>query len=515
MGFPALSDQSRQNFDSIQVIVGNSSLVGVTSDFDTPGVLFSQTSFEIVGAAQPGTCSIMVRDPHQVLSFTSGDLIQLVIDGENVWRGLLLRKSMGFFTMAGDGLSPSETKVRSWLLQGVDLNIVLDKLYVYNRVNPALQAHGNKPWPPGTMDRSIILDVWKNDCDVDKLPFKINAVSKISEVGQAIFGSQQDGGGIIPFGPGGTLRGFMEQIGESVFRSTPGAVIFYIDGDGFLVYRGQDSDIAPFSVSDNGSMDVACSGLEITEDISTIKNDVLVFANTLNPDVTAKVKPFLNFTHGFNQPSINAHGRWQYAEIDPYWSQAWLNARSSKLLTQEGTPAQKATFTVYRPGLYPGQIMTVASDAFGIVEDLPVRQIELTFPAPGIAAYGVTASFDTNDPWGLLLALRRPTQRGFIEPRFQTFDPSQFDPSTMPSVQTFTSITEVPRHKTGFTYQLSKAYISNSLAVYVEGLFMVQGVDYSESSPDGGQFRFLHAPLGTHIYVSYHVATNLTTAQIS
>jgi hypothetical protein len=328
-----------------------------------------------------------------------------------------------------------------------------------------------------------------------------------------------------PPGPGTTLRAFLQDVSNNIVRSQPGSAIWYIDPEGYLVWHDVDVAWAPFQVGDAVGVEPVKS-LSITTDVSRLKNDVLVFTGTLDP-TPQSTQEFLRYTHKINQPSVNLFGRFQWSEVmGSDWMAEMTDARARKVLNQEGTPALKVDFTTYRPGLYPGQKVEIFSDqhtfivydpVFGLSERdsvvAPIRAIDMGFPTPDVIEYRVQASFDTQDPWGLLLALKRPPTRGLVQPNFniinRLLDPRYIEASPM------TLVKEYPDQLSGNRWQCTYAYVRYSLTVVVDGLRR-NSVPEPESTGvagfvevDPGNGIFMTNPGVGRPYVEYHVWHNL------
>ena len=497
---------------AVGITVGNADVTGITE--------FAQTTFQTVAAAQPGTCQIVLREPRNAAEQSlvteatkPGSLIRLYLNGDLQWQGYAFTIDYGY-AFAADA-----TK-RQWVIGGVDLNILFDKLILYNHAHPTQSLDGAGTYkrvkteggyvvtvPQHTLDGDYIRAMLK-DTDIDLISPTINTTNLITDVGQI-----NPDGKFTPPTPGLTLRAFMTDVSANVQRSTPGSVIWYINPRGYLVYQEQDMDIAPFSVGDTDpGTSVMVRDLRITTDISRIKNDVLMFTGNLNPDPTSTQSKLL-YRHLINQASVNQYGRFQYSEVlSTSWLQASINARAQKVITQEGTPAGRADFTTYHPGLIPGQIVNIFSDEHNLADNFPIRSIDLTFENPTLVKYHVTASFDTQDPWGLLLALKRPPVRGLVQPPFQTIDLTR-PGSTVQPADTYTLVKEYPRSMSGHRWQCSYAYIRFSMVVFVNGLRKVSvpaeatTVGFIETDPDNGIFYMDVA--GAQPYVEYHVWHNL------
>lgn len=483
----------------------------------TPVVLWAATSFQSVAGAQPGTCNLVLREPKNAQEASlvglarAGAHAQLLLDGELAWQGYIFTAEAGYAFSA----DPSD---RQWVCSGVDLNILFDKLILYNHDHPTRSLDGDGTYkrvktqggyivtvPRHTYDREYIQAMLK-DTDIDLITPPINTSALVSQIGQI-----NPDGAFTPPTPGLSLRAFMQDVSANVQRSTPGSTIWYINPAGYLVYKEQDTDLAPFSVGDTDpGSSVMVKNLRLTTDISRIKNDVLVFTGNLNPSPSS-TQSHLLYRHQINQPSVNQYGRFQYSEVmSSSWLQGSINARASKILTQEGTPAGRAEFTTYQPGLFPGQLVNIFSDAHGIADNYPIRAIDIGFINQHTVEYRITCSFDTQDPWGLILALKRPPVRGLQQPSFKVIDLTTG--GTVEPADTYTLVKEYPRALSGNRWQCSYAYIRYSMVVIVGGLRKVSvpeegtTVGFKETDPDNGIF-FMDTP--GKCYVEYHVWHNL------
>ncbi len=502
-------------------------------------VVYAQTNFTISAGAQPGTCQIVVRDPNWSRSFTPGSMITLGISTASVpykvmWRGYLFTVEQGY-------LFPDDPGDRVWILNGVDLNILLDKLMMYNHAHPTRYPDGGGSYkrvrevangvtygyivtvPRYTYDREYI-KAMLNDFDMPDIIRWDGSDSKISRVGMI-----NPDGNFTPPNAGTTLRNFLTDVSTNVQRSTPGSSIWYIDPDGYLVYMEQDRDNAPYWVGDednaveyNGVFGVPTRDLKVTTDISQIKNDVLVFTGTLDPRATATTDHLL-YRHAKNQTSINTYGRFQYAEVlNSNWLQGMVNVRATKVLYQQGDPAKRAEFTTYSLGaggesIYPGQLINVISNAHGITENFPIRSISFNFPLPNVVEYRFMCSYDTQDPWGLLLALKRPVTRGLQNPNFNVIDRRKNPDAPIVNAEAYTLVKEYPRSIGNRKYECSYAFIRDSITVFVGNLRQIStqdpesgAVGFLETSPTDGIFQLAANPTGGRkVYVEYHVWHNL------
>lgn len=496
----------------------------------TSVVVWNRSTFQAVAGALPGTCSIVFREPRDsaeasaVTAAQVGANIKLRLNGELCWQGYLFTVEKGYAFDA----DPSE---RQWVLSGVDLNILFDKLILWNHDHPTRSLDGDGTWkrekteggyvvavPRHTYDREYIWSMvgklgagfsHRGDTDLYLVSPSINTVSQVSQVGQI-----NPDGKFTPPTPGLTFRAFMQDVSANVQRSTPGSTIWYISPSGYLVYKEQDTERAIYSIGDNNPAPghIMVKGLRISSDISRIKNDVLIFTGNLNPDPNS-TQSHLLYRHAINSASVSSYGRFQYSEVlGTSWLQGSVNARASKILAQEGIPAGRMEFTTFEPGLRPGDIVDVFSEAHGISDNYPIRSIEMSFLTPSVVQYRVQCSYDTQDPWGLLLALKRPPSRGFVQPAFKVIDRTKSPLDDLEPAETYTLVKEYPRALNGHKWQCSYAYIKYSMVVFVGGLRKVSvpeegtTVGFKETDPDNGIFYMDSAGKP---YVEYHVWHNL------
>lgn len=492
----------------------------------SPLVEFAKTQFQVVASAQPGTCTVVLRQPKNSFeasflpSMTPGQVIELTINDHRMWRGYAFTVDKGY--------AFPDSPEKEFTFSGVDLNILFDKLIFYNHADPTRSLDGGGTYerektdggyvvnvPRHTSDRSYIITMMA-DTDISTISPTIDYQTLVSDVGQL-----NPDGSFTPPTPGLTWRAFMEDVSRNVNRSTPGSVVWYINPDGRLVYCEQDYNIAPFSVGDDDeTQEVMVRDLRLTTDISRIKNDVLIFTGNLDPQPGATQSRLL-YRHATNDSSISTYGRFQYSEVlSESWLQGAINVRASKILTQEGIPAGRAEFTLHRLApdgdpdsfLWPGQIINIYSGAHGVLENYPIRSISMRFLTPTTVEYRVACSYDTQDPWGLLLALKRPAVRGLSQPAFKIIDRTKSPPDPLDPTETYTLVKEFPRSLGGHLWQCSYAYIRYSLVVFIGGSRKVSvpeegsTVGFIETSPGTGVFYMDAA--GTP-YVEYHVWHNI------
>jgi hypothetical protein len=487
--------------------------------------IWAETNYTVSAMAQPGTCRIGVSDPEASLSFTNGSIIEFLINGIRQWRGYLFDLEMGY-------VFQDDQRTRRWTLSGVDLNILLDKLVMYNHAHPTWYPdgggsyHRRKVIEGGkTLGYQVIVPRYTMDDDYIRAmidDFDLGLIQPKIRLDLDQVGMINPDGNFTPPAAGITLRDFLVDVSRNVQRGKPGSTVWYIDPDGYIVYREQDRYLAPFWVGDadpatvvGGKTGENVRNMTLSKGISSLKNDVLTFAGELDPRPTSK-QTKLRYSHRLNQSSIDTYGRFQYSEVvGNSWSQGAVNARAKKIITQEGAPGWTATFTTFRNGLYPGQIIWVVSDAHNRTVNLPIRTITVSFAQPHIPQYQVSCSYDTQDPWGLLLALKRPPTRGLRHPDFRPLDLRRNPDQNSGPPARFTLVKEYPQSIGNRKYQCAYGYIRNSITVFVGKLRQVSMQDplsgtvgFKETAPGKGQFQLADDPTGgKRVYVEYHVAS--------
>jgi hypothetical protein len=441
----------------------------------------------------------------------------------------------------------------------VDLNILFDKLFMYNHAHPTWYPDGGGVYqrekvvgedgkvtgylvtvPKGTWDRDYIVTMMA-DFDLDKVSPVIQygqsvpSNSKIHSFSQINTGDTD--ANWTPPSSGTSLRAFFTDVSANIVRSQPGSAIWYIDPEGYIVWDDVDRTFMDFSVGDGGPDVVPVRELRINTDVSSLKNDVLVFTGTLDPTPTSTQEHLL-YVHKVNNPSVNLFGRFQWSEVmGSDWMAGMINARATKVLNQQGVPAMTAEFTIFgktmqedgvnSDSLYPGHIARIFSDThvFQVYDpvlglqtldglNVPIRSINMQFPTPTEVEYRVICGYDTQDPWGLLLALKRPPTRGLVQPNFNIIDRTR-DRKTYIEATPMTAVKEYAVPLSGNRWQLTYAYIRDSLTVVVgnlrrypvkEPLSGAQG--FIQDDPDRGQF-YTVAGSSQPVYVEYHVWHNL------
>lgn len=499
----------------------------------TNAALFSQCTFTLSASAAPGTCTVVLKDHSKSYSFVPGvgSIIRLYLNGVLSWAGYAMQIEQGYMFSA--------YKERKWTLYGVDYNILLDKLFLYNKEYPARALDGGGTYKPAkktgviqvpinTTDKSYISTMLTKCTDFNLVTPLINVDGpQIEEVNTI-----NSDASFRPPDSGVSVRGFMEDVSRNVVKEQPGSTIWYIGPDEKLYYKGTDTAVAPYWVGEgdanevyNGVSGLNPRNLSIMTDISSIKNDTLLFTGNLNPSPSSTQEHLL-FIRNSLTVSVNQYGRFQWSEVlGSDFLASMLKARSRKIIFQESTPAMRVSFTTFKSGFYPGQLLYVKSDVHTFYSwdlgyttltpsnsfRIPIRAMSMSFPVPNVCQYDISCSVDTQDPWGLLLALKRPLSRGLSQPRFEVIDRLAY-PDRYTSAYTYDFVKEKPSEISGNKFQTTYAYIRGSLVVYYDKLRLtpLDKKGFIETDPDKGWFQLGFTPTGGQIpEIEYHVWHNL------
>lgn len=486
--------------------------------------------FEAVASSEPGSCTIVLKDRLGTLDFIGGERITLYVNDVIMWQGYAFTVDQGYFF--------PDYAERRWTIRGVDLNIVLKKLILYNHADPRKSLDGGGYYPratngqvevPQNTQDSDYIEHMLDDTDIGdhtlNMSWSLSPIAKINPDSK-----------FTPPNPGITLYDFMVDVSANVMKSQPGSVVWYVNPYGILIYREQDTDNAPFYISDdpdanttliNGVYGLNVRALTVTTSIATLKNDVLAFTGNMNPSPDSPQQHLL-YKHNQLTASVNQFGRFQSALFLPSdWLQGMVNVSTTKVLYQEGTPARQASWVTYRSGFYPGQLVVIHSKVHTFNRwnmessaleqtdtiSVPIRSVSMRWITPDVIEYQVSGSFDTQDPWGLILALKRPANRGLIPPTFYEYDRTRDPDAPVPAPVPYMFVREYPEQLSGGKWRCTYAFIRYSIAVFMPDGVRVFGtpdtattVGFIETNPSQGIFQLASMYAGHKPLVEYHVA---------
>lgn len=311
------------------------SLITITYDGTdiTNSVMFASASFEAQLSAIPGQFNFDVKDEDQSLTFVTGKEITLTLDGTTIYGGYLTMVRRTFAFPADDTTVPSAVKTRVWKLQGVDYNILFQKLVLRDRGNlPALLPDQ----PVNAYDKTLISTLVSNYIDAPAgfdLSTRVDKVRQpIQLVDQAGFGEAAAAAANLPaplidfyhyMDPGTKWKDQMDEFARQC------GTIYYLNGEKELLYRAVENSESKWGFSDipnhnqivdfpaygstlNGAINRTQTTLVVTSAAGSpatpfrmlIPNDIDGFELVL---VTAKAGTTFTVTRGIEGSEVDTH----------------------------------------------------------------------------------------------------------------------------------------------------------------------------------------------------------------
>ena len=500
----------------------------------TSHVMFSSAHFDMLMGGAPGTCEMTVVDRDQVMSFVTGKEIQLIIDGEYMWGGYLTSVTRKFAFPVVDTTDVPEVSQRLWVLRGVDYNILFDKRVFRN---PSDYLHQPPNFGGDEYDGALIREALTANKYYDFSGFDVTSeVDDVMWPFDPEIPGENTGGDPTRVGAwpeqGSPLRRLFAD-----FIRTSGAV-YYINADKVLYYKALEDVEARWGFSDdpNNAGITGATGyqnatigyreIDASEDGSVIVNDALIWGGSEWSGSGQTV-----FARETNTDSVDTHGRWQMAETHfgelGFGIQSGVTARARAIV--RGEPGADAdgvlkglrfpqwninltwfAHDVPRIGvahdhLRAGDIVHILIDTFAEEQILPLRSLSISFAAltepdgtftpDDEIAYVVfrgTFSLQASDPYTLwrFLSGRRATTNAVSTVDGSNPAPygSIFSDEPEPATDGSTLVFDLPD---------DRGYIAGTTDVYVDGLLLRRGIDYTESDPDNGEITLVEPPEST------------------
>lgn len=497
----------------------------------TNSVLFAESRFTSLMAAAPGSFEMKVRDPDNTLNFVTGHDLQLRINGEFAWGGIVWVVTKTNMFEAVDTNEPVNTRL--WVLSGTDYNVIFDKRVLRNPAhyvpNPATGS-GGIIYSPATSSGSIAVIAPITDGEVirDHIRFYFDLSGYDTENTDNIFDSYTYEKGFTWPTQGTKFREVMNSIvnHEGITEDTM-LSIYWMDGERNLHYiKEQDLAIAwGFSDTPDNSTTFPFRAGSGTENAMSLVNDALVWGGT-NWTTTGDIV----FAREQDGTSIADHHRWQIAEMDVgnpnFVQQAQVDTRAYDIIygaegtflgTNLGRGVAEKTFTctwlsARVPGrLIPNQVVPITLSVFGDEPlDLPLRSLTISWP--GSVGTENRAWTQYEGEFGLLMSdpswfwryLQKIRPGKIIRQVTATCNNLTSKPaygsiySDSPATQEVSgeTLTVVPDDPNGTKtlFHIPFMYVGGTMRVFVNGILQYRGIDFAETSPHAGTFTIFEAP---------------------
>jgi len=518
----------------------------------TDHVLYSSARFEAQASGGVGTFSFGIRDIAQEMSFVTGKEIVLTLDNKRYYAGYLMQNGATFAFPAVDTTSVAAVTTRQFMLQGVNYNVLFDRLISYNH-DDILSAldEASASTSVGELVRTLASD------HVD-VPGAFNVTDQVDNIGPVL---PNDTGETFDWlTPGASFRDQMREVTKFY------GAIYYFSASKRLHLHAPENVYSRWGFSDRpNNRGVASAAttftgatygfreMETSQDITDMANDALVWGgNVFEAETTPSTPSGIVFARRQDSDSIATHGRWQVGEnqIGQLKSQAEVNARAGAivfggienttgadpngLIRQRTRPNWTVRLAWYahdvpvlqpagttKDHLTPGDIVTIVLYVHGnglahpLILTLPLRRVTITFPTLPSNTDGEMKTYvrfdgefglSLSDPFSLWEAILN--QRKAIR---RTVANTGTPDTTGGSGALWGGTPDETPNGTRTTFQLSSdgnpiQYAATTSNVYVNGLLLRQGADYLER-PSLGQIIFTSAPpTGATIQVQVRLA---------
>lgn len=477
-------------------------------------ILISQSRFQALANAVPGTFEIVCKDLTQELSFTTGDEITLDVDGRRLYGGYVMEVGRTHAFDADNTDDEDAYQNRLWRISGVDYNVLFDKRVI--RDTGDYLSNDFATFAGSEYDGDLLTELLDNYIDV---PAGFNTSFYMDNVAQPV--------------PSGTGTGLYRQQGTKLreqftnFAQWSGAV-WYISPNKNFHWHSLESIESRWGFSDQPNNDTITSDpgfqdayygfreVAGTEDGSPIVNDALIWGGGVFAGSGGTT-----FAREENTASETAHGRWQVAEThfgEPgYGGGGGEDARASAIVN--GPPGADALgqlkglrysqwdfrfawhakdvplISGVPDHLTVGDLVHIQMNTFDITKLLPLRSLTITFPTNDVTGethvrFDGEFSLNIDDPftlWKYLLNRQKDTRTDVVATSgggtTTTVYGALYHGVPTPDPDGVTSVFAIPF-----------AYIATTIEVYVNGLLQEPNDNYTESDPAAGEFTLDFAP---------------------
>jgi hypothetical protein len=435
--------------------------------------LFTECTFTSSVKTQVGSFSV-------ALVGTGGDdylgkEIRLSIDGAYYFGGVVTRVTQGYVFPA--------TTPGKLIIEGADYAVYFDRMVAWNKMEPTAPL---KSYGPDAVPENVIINEMLAAYFLPPSGFGTMGVTSQAGVDS---GSQV----WVPLRPGETLRALLS-LCSRVTQS-----VWFMDPYFQLHVQERYSDNSSYGLSDqvgnegDGNL-IGFRTLSAVEDISQMVNEALVWGNETEPVIMSHIR---------NNESIAKYGRFQVGE----WSQQMYKSESvtgyaKTFVNRLSRPLTFFTARAFRPGIYPGEVISVSSA--GSAGEYVAKQVTIGFITSTQPYFDIALGIHPEDPWksfDVVPFLTKPLEKIKVGTLYGSpFDFGTYDQPHMPVIETW------GRHA-GTVLSLPSLGVGR--IEYIEEYHWEPGLDFQVQAHTGYMMNTCAGPAGGSLNTGGQPSSNI------
>lgn len=371
----------------------------------TSDVILATARFKSLTDGRIGECEFQVRDdkggPYTNGYFKPGGEITLDIDDRRVWGGYAEVVNYDYPGAVWDTSDPNKV-TRYWTIRGVDYNVLFHKRALWNLAEPTKQMKVYEPDLGSVTDKQIIRDFVNLYLDLSGDGFDTGGPNKINldqvkEEGE-IYWIEDCAITWQAASPGNSWASGMKHITE-----WSGAV-FYIGPTNpsgthkgpTLYYHDVNTVTGSYQLNDRPASQGGSAGvqdLQHQEDIGELATEGLIWG-------AGAGSPRMVFHRETATTQQSTYGTWQWSDFQrSTWKLECIKHRVKTYIhgsraNRRGHKKPRETWkaTIFTPDFMPGDVVDMESYVHGIQDNVPIREMVITFINPSEAMFELTLS---------------------------------------------------------------------------------------------------------------------------
>jgi hypothetical protein len=337
--------------------------------------IFPECEFSCGIKTEPGQFTLSLLDGG--FEFIGGENVRLYIGEKLYFGGHVMSVTRTNLFPAGNELGDANKLV----LSGTDYSHILDRFIAYDHLDGRKEL---KSFKSGVSEGAVLRYCFAHYFDV---PDGMEVGSYITS-GVAI---DTDGQPWKAVRPGDSMKSLLSLLS----RTTKS--VWFIDPYFRLHVQEQYERVGSYSLADDVGSDaegnvIGIRDVTLWEDMTQMANDALVWGVENDPVV---------FHRTTSDGSVGKYGTWQQGE----WSQQMyknesVTQRARMIVERLGLePFKFFRATVFRHGIYPGDLVPVSLTQFGISQEYTCKRMTVRFIAPSTPSIILDLGLKPEDPW--------------------------------------------------------------------------------------------------------------------